>query len=151
MTDTITGSRPRCTGCTPIDRRSFLAQSTLVALGALLAGCSTSTGPGGTGLPLVVNLLDFPALGPVGGIARVDNGSGTPVAVVHVSESSYLAFSLVCPHQGYLVAPNGSAFLCTGHGARFAADGHWIGGQPTGNLRGLPVAAGDTPGTLIVG
>jgi Rieske Fe-S protein len=106
MTDTITGSRPRCPGCPPIDRRSFLAQNTLV---------------------------------------------GTPVAVVHASESSYLAFSLVCPHQGYLVTPNGSAFLCTGHGARFAADGHWIGGQPTGNLRSLPVAAGDTPGTLIVG
>ena len=151
MPDTTSGSHASCPGCTSIDRRSFLAQSTLAALGALLAGCSTATGPGGSGLPLVVNLLEFPALGPVGGIARVDNGGGTPVAVVHASESSYLAFSLVCPHQGYLVTPNGSTFLCTGHGARFASDGHWIGGQPTGNLRSLPVAAGATAGTLVVG
>jgi Rieske Fe-S protein len=151
MTDTTSGSHSSCPGCTTIDRRSFLAQSTLIAVGALLAGCRTTTGPGGSGLPLVVNLADFPALIPIGGIARVDNGGGTPVAVVHAAESSYLAFSLVCPHQGYLVVPNGSAFQCTGHGARFAADGKWIGGQPTGNLRSLPVAAGDTPGTLIVG
>ena len=150
MPHAVNGSETTCPGCAGMDRRTFLAQSTLVALGALLAGCSTSTGPS-SGLPLTVNLQDYPALDPVGGIARVDNGTGTPVAVVHASQSSYLAFSLVCPHQGYLVLPNGSTFQCTGHGARFASDGHWIGGQPTGNLRTLPVTQDAAAGTLVIG
>lgn len=138
-----------CPGCTLIDRRTFIARSTLVAVSALLAACGTSTGP--DGLPLTVNLSDFPALGPVGGMARVDGGVTTPVAVVHSAEASYLAFSLVCPHQGFLVNISGSAFLCSGHGARFNANGQWTGGQPTGNLHSLPVVYTAATGELIVG
>ena len=150
MPDAPQKSGSSCPGCTMIDRRSFVAQSTLVALAALLAACGSSTGPS-SGLPLTVSLSDFPALTPVGGMARVDSGSGIPVAVVHAADSSYLAYSLVCPHQGFLVNINGSGFLCSGHGARFASDGHWAGGQPAGNLAGLPVQHDAVAGTLVIG
>ena len=150
MPDAPQTTGANCPGCTRVGRRAFVAQSTLVALGALLAACGSSTGPN-SGLPLTVSLSDFPALTPVGGMARVDSGSGVPVAVVHAADASYLAYSLVCPHQGFLVNINGSGFLCSGHGARFASDGHWVGGQPAGNLAGLPVQHDAVAGTLVIG
>lgn len=119
----------------------------------LLAGCGIggSTSPG-TGLPLTVKVSAFPALATVGGMARVDNGSGVPVAAVRASDTSFVAFSLVCPHQGFLVnIIGGSSFLCSGHGARFNAAGQWTGGQPTGNLSGLAVSYDQVAGTLVIG
>lgn len=119
----------------------------------LLAGCGIggSTSPG-TGLPLTVKVSDFPALATVGGMARVDNGSGIPVAAVRAGDSSFVAFSLVCPHQGFLVnIIGGSSFLCSGHGARFNAAGQWTGGQPTGNLSALALSYDQVAGTLVIG
>ena len=71
-----------------LDRRTFVAQSTLAAVGALLAsacgGGASATGPGGPGGSgsLSVQVSQYPALATVGGIARVDSGGGTPVAAV---------------------------------------------------------------------
>ena len=148
--DTLTPTLA-CAACAAIDRRAFLAQTALAAgVAAFLAACATSsdvTAPGFTGT-LVVSVSDFPALSAVGGIARVDDGKSSPVAVVRTGDAQYAAFSLVCPHQGATVNVSGSGFRCPQHGARFAADGSWLGGQSTSNLRAL--AAQFDPATGLI-
>jgi hypothetical protein len=80
-----------CTGCAVIDRRSFLAQAALAAgVAAFLAGCAAGsdvTAPAFSGT-LVVSVGDFSALSAVGGIARVDDGKSSPVAVVRTGDGS---------------------------------------------------------------
>jgi Rieske Fe-S protein len=132
-----------------IDRRAFVAQGTLAAVSAVLCGACM----GGTTAPhvsIVVQLASFPALAAVGGIARVDNGNGTPVAAVRTGTSTFAAFSLICPHFGCTVGVAGTYFLCPCHGAQFAANGHWMGGNPTGNLRSLHAAYDATADTLTI-
>ena len=87
----------------------------------------------------------------MGGIARVDTPDGYPIAVVRTGAQQYAAFSLVCPHQGVTVNISGSGFLCPGHGARFAGDGSWVGGQHTSNLRSLATTYNAASGELTIG
>jgi Rieske Fe-S protein len=150
----------------PIDRREFVARSALAAAGALLAsacgGGSNATGPGGntggnvggnTGGSggLSVRVSSFPALANVGGVARVDSGQGTPVAAVRTGATAFAAFSLICPHFGCTVGINAStSFLCPCHGARFASNGKWTGGQSTGNLTALTVSYDATTDLLTI-
>ena len=141
----------------PVDRRQFVATGALAAVSALLAtacgGAASTTGTGnigGNGNQLVVTVANFPALATVGGIARVDSGQGTPVAAVRASSTTFLAFSLICPHFGCTVGVASGSFACPCHGAKFASDGHWIGGQPTGNLTQLTSNYDSTSGTLTV-
>jgi Rieske Fe-S protein len=42
-------------------------------------------------------------------------------ALVRVSPTKYVAYSLVCTHQGGEVIPNGSIWTCSVHGAQFEA------------------------------
>lgn len=135
-TDSMAAMLNRCNGCASVDRRTFLAQTAITGVVAFLAGCAAgggTTGPSFTG-PLKVSVADFPALATVGGIARVDGGHGSPVAAVRVSATQFNAFSLECPHQGATVNISSSGFKCPQHGAQFAADGTWVGGQSTSNL-----------------
>ncbi len=139
-----------------LDRRTFVAQSTLAAVGALLAsacgGGASTTGPGGPGGSgsLSVQVSQYPALGTVGGIARVDSGRGTPVAAVRTGATTFDAFSLICPHFGCTVGIASGSFACPCHGARFASSGQWIGGQPTGNLSRLTSSYDATAGVLTI-
>ena len=141
----------RCAGCRAIDRRAFLEHTALAGVAAFLAGCaggSNTTGPSFTG-PLSVTVADFPALASIGGIARVDSG-GSPVAAVRTGDTQYAAFSLICPHQGATVGIAGGGFRCPQHGARFAADGSWVGGQRTSNLHALATQFDASSGTLTI-
>ena len=113
-------------------------------------GTGGGTGGGVGSGTLIVTLSSFPALSAVGGIARVDGGSGTPVAVVRSGQSSYAAFSMVCPHQGTTINISNGAFVCPNHGARFSAAGQWTGGQSTSNLVSLAVTVDQAAGTLTV-
>lgn len=144
------------------DRRDFLTQSLLTAVAGLLAtgtvGCGldllSGTGPslsGGLSSALTIKLADFPALAAVGGIARVDGGTGTPIAVAHTATSTYVAVSMICTHQGTTINITGNGFTCPNHGAMFAADGQWTGGQPTTSLVTYPVSYDATAGTLQIG
>jgi Rieske Fe-S protein len=142
-----------------VDRRTFLAQSTLAAVAALLAdACGDgiyepyvpSTNPADMAA-FTFRLADFPALGAVGGVAKVPIPSGAPVAVARTGASSYVALSMTCPHQGSTVDVQGSGFVCPNHGARFAAGGEWVGGQVTANLTTIPLAVNSAAGTLTVG
>lgn len=146
-----------CTGC-GIGRRAFLSQATLAAVAALLADAcgsgvwdpvspSANTIPS-TGLSFV--LANYPALATVGGIAKVIDPTGAPLALVRTGSSSFTALSLVCPHQGTTVNVSGSGFLCPNHGARFAADGTWTGGQVTTNLTSYAVTFDAAAGSLTI-
>jgi Rieske Fe-S protein len=148
----MAGDGTRCTGCAALDRRTFLARTALAGVAAFLSACATggdATAPAFTG-PLTVTPADFTALAAVGGIARVDGGQGSPVAVVRVSDTQYAAFSLVCPHQRATVNISGAGFRCPQHGARFASDGSWTGGQSTSNLRSLSAAYDPARGELTI-
>ena len=135
-----------------IGRRTFLAQSALLAASALLASCmggDIATAPT-TISPTTLKASDYPSLATVGGIALVSI-SGAPMAVVRTSATTFVTLSRVCPHQGNIVNQNGNGFLCPGHGARFAADGTWIGGERTGSLRSYTTAYDSAAGTITVG
>lgn len=139
-----------------LDRRQFVAQSTMGALVALLGaacgGASDTTGTNQISGPvsLTVQVSGFAALANIGGMARVDSGQGTPVAAVRTSASTFAAFSLICPHFGCTVGVGATSFTCPCHGARFAANGKWTGGQATGNLTPLSTSYDPSTGTLVV-
>ena len=152
-----------CGGCAPahatdhardgIGRRTFLAQSALLAAGALLAACAAAdvTDPGTTITSTTdIKVSDFPVLASVGGIALV-NLSGNPLAIVRTGDASFVTLSRICPHQGSIINPNGSGFLCPGHGARFNASGQWQGGQSTSNMRSYATSYDAAAGTLTIG
>ena len=139
-----------------LTRRTFLAETTMAAMAAALtAACGDGvfsgglTGPGQT-VALSVDVNSFAALAPVGGIARVDGNSGTPVAVYHSGVDTYRAYSMVCPHAGTTIAIAGNSFKCPNHGATFAATGVWTGGQQASNLFELTVAYDPATGTLNI-
>jgi Rieske Fe-S protein len=146
----------RCGGC-GVDRRAFLSKSAMLVAGSLLAAsCGDGeiggvAGPGGTA-GFVIALADFPALGNVGGTARVDGGGSSPVAVTRTGASTFVAMSMVCPHAGYRpiqIAPPG--FQCPNHGAQFEPDGTWVGGQRTRDLTRFAVVYDAGAGTLRIG
>lgn len=149
-------------------RRRFVTASLLASVGAFLAACGDGNiggvtgsdgsnqppppiGGGGGGSGLVVTLANFPSLGTDGGIARVDGLSATPVAVTRVNATTYLAFSMVCPHAGYRpIGITSTGFECPNHGARFAANGNWVGGQRTTDLNQFAVSFNAGSGTLSI-
>ena len=147
-------------------RRQFLSQTALAAAAAVLttalAACGDGniggaevTGPTTTPVPpkgLTIRIADFPALQQTGGTARVDGGTATPIAVTRIGASSFVALSMVCPHAGFspidIVA---GGFRCPNHGATFASDGVWTGGQPTTRLQSYPTVYSASAGTLTIG
>lgn len=142
----------RCTSCQGIDRRTFLEQLTAILGVGSLAACSASlpTTPAITAFTIQVS--SYPALAAVGGLAVVDNGSrsGNPVAVARIDANTFLALSLICPHQGVTVGIVAPGFYCPGHGATFAGNGSWTGGQPTSNLSRYTVSYDAVAGTLMI-
>jgi len=99
---------------------------------------------------LAINVNDFAALTPVGGIARVDGNAGPPVAVYHSGVDTYRAYSMTCPHAGTTVNIQTSGFRCPNHGATFAATGVWTGGQKTSNLFELTTVYDPATGALDI-
>ncbi len=149
-----------CAGCgaAAVDRRTFVAQSALAALGLAVSACGDGEiggplGGGDTGLPnaIVVNLADYPELGTVGGTARVDANTNRPVAVTRTGPNAFVALSMICPHAGYkpilIMAPG---FVCPNHGAQFESNGNWVGGQRTRDLTPYSVVYNAGAGTLTI-
>lgn len=106
--------------------------------------------PGG----LLVNIAAYPALANVGGVAgSVGTVNGGPVAVVRTSETSFSAFSMVCPHAGTTInVINGASFRCPNHGALFNAAGTLLPNSPqrTENLTRLTVIFTPGASTLTI-
>lgn len=145
--------RPACTSC-GLTRRHFLAASTLAAVVAVVESCSNALGidgfNGAYGGPISVKLSSFSALANVGGVARVDGGSGAPTALVRTGTSTFSAFSMVCPHQQATIDISTGGFTCPNHGARFNTAGTWTGGQPTSSLRSYSTNYDAAGGTVLV-
>ena len=134
-----------------VSRRQFVIQGALASVAILLAGCAGSDGPTApASVNTTVNISDYPALANVGGVAYV-NASGNPIAVVRVGASTFDVVSRICPHQGGTVSSNGNGFTCPNHGARFADDGTWVGGQSTSNLTSYSSTFDSGTGTLTIG
>jgi len=135
------------------DRRTFLSETArLAAIAVLVSACGSTlgslTGPTSYSLnkAVTVKLSDYPGLANSGSAARV-SGTNVPIALVNEGNNKYTALSLICTHQGATVQWTGQIFICPNHGAEFASDGHWIGGQPTSSLVSYPTsydAATDT-------
>lgn len=142
-----------------LDRRAFLANSGLLAVGALLASACGDGQIGGAvnGPPVAGNetvtirTADYATLATVGGIARL-TGTTRPIALVRSGASAYRAFSMICTHEGTTIEiVNGSrSFRCPNHGAEFASTGVRTGGQVTNNLIELPVTVDAATGAVTV-
>jgi nitrite reductase/ring-hydroxylating ferredoxin subunit len=152
-----------CAGCALVDaavsRRDFVSQATLAAVAIALSAC----GGGGDGTtappfvprppalptPLVITLAGFPALANVGGVARV---SSQPAIALARTSGGLVGFSLECTHAGTMVdLRQNSTFKCPNHGAEFAFDGTWTGGeQQTSSLFRVTVTPDATGATVAI-
>ncbi len=159
--------RPDCSSCLAADashglralgpveegigRRTFLVQSGILAAMAALAACGASTDSTAPNVPAnsQIPIGNYPALANVGGVALVSVGAA-PLAIVRTSATSFIALSRVCPHQGGIVNESGSRFVCPVHGATFDLNGHWIGGQPTSNMRQYATTYDAASNTLTI-
>jgi cytochrome b6-f complex iron-sulfur subunit len=146
-----------CRGCKGgVDRRSFLSAATLAAVAAVLDGCSTLAGPsagfnGSYGGPITVTLASYGALATVGGVARVDNGSGAPTALYRSGASSFVALAMVCTHQGYYpIEITSSGFYCPLHGSSYSRSGGPTGGFAQSNLQTFTTSYNAAAGTVTI-
>ena len=135
-----------------IGRRTFLAQSALLAAAAALAACAGGSNPTAPELngQATLAVSDYPALSTVGGIALV-SVQGSPMAIVRTGTSTFVALSRICPHQGSIVNQSSNGFLCPNHGAQFSATGTWMGGERTSNMRSYATSYDAATGTLTIG
>jgi nitrite reductase/ring-hydroxylating ferredoxin subunit len=135
-----------------VSRRAFVSAASLAAAVAILEACGASgaTSPGGSGGPITVSLASYSALSAVGGVARVDGGSGSPTALVRTGASSFVALSMVCPHAGTTVNYTGSGWTCPNHGAQFATTGAWSGGQGASSLTSFTTVYDGAAGTVKI-
>ena len=141
------------TGDTAIGRRTFLVQSGILAAIAALNACG-SLGSGDVTAPGVpantsIKISNYPSLANIGGVALLSVGSA-PVAIVRTSDTSFLALSRICPHQGGLITVSGNEFVCTRHGATFNLNGSWIGGQRTSSMYQYTTSYDAASGTLTI-
>jgi Rieske Fe-S protein len=143
-----------CEGCCQgLGRRAFLEQVVAILGVTGIAACSSDLQTLPTIAAFTIKVSDYPALASTGGLAVVDNGSrtGVPIAVSRTGASTFLALSLICPHQGTTVEIVGAAFYCPGHRATFAADGSRTGGPAPSSLSRYAVVYDSVAGTLKIG
>lgn len=119
-----------------IGRREFVARSSM-GLGALmLAACQMGLDTSPLSGSVIVPVANHPALAQTGGIALVTESS-TPIALERTGTTTFVAYSLICPHQGgtvQVVANTSIPFQCPIHGSLFNASGQNVGGQATSGL-----------------
>lgn len=145
-----------CGGCARVDRRRFISAASLLSVGALMTACGDGIfdGPGAfrdaVETPIRIDPRDFPSLQTIGGRATITSSEHAPLVLEWLGARNYRAFSLVCPHKGTTVGLSDDGFTCPNHGAQFARNGVWIGGQATVDLVAINVAA-QSDGTLLVG
>ncbi|MEQ1693996.1 MAG: Rieske (2Fe-2S) protein, partial [Gemmatimonas sp.] len=145
-----------CANCAHVDRRGFLSTASMLSIGALLAACGDGVfdGPesrlGLVSSPIRIDPRLYPELAQLGGRAVVTPAGRAPMLIEATGTQQYRAFSLVCPHNGTVVDLISEGFRCPNHGARFARDGAWVGGQSTVDLTPIAVTV-ESDGTLNVG
>ena len=125
----------------PISRRSlFAGVCAVVALGGsevpAAANVAVKKLSGGR---ISVNLKAVPALAKIGGATRIGSVKGVPVAIARTGTSKYIAFNLLCPHQGVTVTRNESGWVCSAHLSEFEPDGDLVLGPATTGLVRVPM------------
>ena len=103
----------------------------------LVAACQAGFDTSPLSGSVVVSIANHPALANTGGIVRVSE-TNTPIALERTGATTFVAYSLVCPHEGGTVGVTSSSsipFVCPVHGAEFSASGANVGGQRTSSLR----------------
>ena len=135
-----------------INRRALLtgvcALLALTGLGALPASANSGIRKLGNGR-VSVKLKSIPELAKVGGSVGIGNVKGKPVAITRTGTSSYIAFSLSCPHQKVTVSQSATGWVCDAHGSEFEADGDLVLGPATTRLPRVPMKV--SKGTATVG
>ena len=125
-----------------MNRRALLSGAcallALGGLGAFSASANAEIRKIGNGR-ISVKLKSIPELAEVGGSVGIGNVKGKPVAITRTGGSSYMAFSLNCPHQGVKVARNENGWVCDAHGSEFEADGDLVLGPATMRLPRVPI------------
>lgn len=156
MTSPRDSASTPCRGCAAgLDRRAFLSAAALAAVLAVLDGCSGLTSPtgfsGSYGGPFTVTLANFSALSAVGGVARVDGGTGAPTALYRSASSTFVALSMVCPHAGYSpIDITSTGFYCPAHGSSFSKSGARTGGPSPSGLASFATTYDAVAGTVTV-
>lgn len=141
-------------------RRAFLSHGAFAAIALALAACGEDSPVAPSIDSNTIRLADHPALGAVGGVAYVTLGE-VSLAVVRTGDSSFVALSRACPHQGVLVEATSAGFTCPRHKAEFSTTGEMVGGPARivqtfeglqqRNLRSYPVQYQAKNGTLTIG
>ena len=154
----------KCVGCTiataAVSRRDFVSHATLAVVAAALSGCGGGSDGGTTAppfvakppalaTPLVITLANFPALNTVGAAVKVS--SQPPIALARTA-TGLVGYSLECTHAGTTVDVRANSTLkCPNHGAEFAFDGSWTGGeQQTSSLFRVTVTPDATGATVAI-
>ena len=134
-----------------VSRRTFLAGVCGVAISALptiSAEASSAVRKLANG-KLSVRVKDVPELAAIGGSVRIGDIKGRPVALTKTGATTYVAFALICPHQGVTVVKEGEKWVCNAHGSQFETNGDLNLGPAT---TGLPrIAAKFSKGLVTVG
>jgi Rieske Fe-S protein len=125
-----------CEDC--LSRREFLAKGGLAVAGAaaLVTACgdgqfgptAVTSSVGGNGVS--VKVASLPGLATVGQLVRIPPDSAEIVAK-RTGATTFVAFSMICTHQGCETAISGSGLVCPCHGSRYDSDGH-VTRQPDG-------------------
>jgi Rieske Fe-S protein len=125
-----------------MNRRALLtgvcALIALSGLGALPSAANAEIRKLGKGR-ISVKLKGIPELSKVGGSVSVGNVKGKPVAITRTGDTTYVAFSLSCPHQGVKVSWEGDGWVCNAHGSKFEVDGDLVLGPATTRLARVPM------------
>lgn len=98
---------------------------------------------------LAVRLRGVRALAKVGGAVSIGTIKGNPVGVARTGRSTYVAFSLRCPHRGVTVIKSQQGWSCPAHGSQFESDGDLVLGPATTALGKVPTRL--RGGVLTVG
>lgn len=138
-----------------VNRRTVLAAGGVVAVGGVLAACSTGSDENVDGAPVANETTqdEQPAASDVSGlvaVADVPVGGGVvienpPIVVTQPEAGSIKAFTAICPHQGCLVDEVvDNEIICPCHQSRFSAvDGAVIVGPALQGLGAASVTVAD--------
>lgn len=96
-----------------------------------------------------VQVRSVPGLSKIGGVVSIGDVKGRPVALARTGASTYMAFSLLCPHQGVTVVRDAKGWNCPAHGSQFEVNGKLVLGPATTNLPRVPAKL--SRGLVVVG